>query len=407
VTAPPPPYPFSARGDTIAAEERRLQRTCPVSRVRTPRADAWLVTGYDAAVRALEDDRISLAALARAGAPRAFATGMPPELTDSLPALERMGVRDIARREIAPNRVKALEPWVRATARDLLAAVAAGPQPADLVTGYTRALPLAVGCRLVGIPVDEGRALLPGVEAAMRLAPDPEGTRAILDRQQAYFRGVLERPDLPPGLARSLVDAAAARPPDDPLGPDHMAAALSWLFGLANAGPATVLALTLYTLLRRPDLVAELRADPGLAPRVTEEALRLAYFLHTPLERLAVADVEIGGAAIRAGDLVLIAADAANRDPAVFDDPDTFDPHRRSDGHLGFGHGPHFCAGSALARMGLRVGIQEFAERLPDVRPAVPPAEIPWCPDSMDRFPLRLPVHAHQSPPTADTGDRP
>ena len=91
------------------------------------------------------------------------------------------------------------------------------------------------------------------------------------------------------------------------------------------------------------------------------------------MQRTATRDVEIGGVVIPEGDSVLLLYGAANRDPEVFDDPETFDVTRRPNPHLAFGAGPHFCLGSALARLEIRIALEELVTRLPELRLAAGP----------------------------------
>src|SRR5690606_8671050 len=109
-------------------------------------------------------------------------------------------------------------------------------------------------------------------------------------------------------------------------------------------------------LLRHPDALAQLRADPGLMPTAIEEMLRY----DAPVSRawrLAGTDVELGGQQIRRGQMVLLMLGAANRDPDQFADPETFDLTRTDNRHLGFGYGIHFCLGAPLARIEAPVAI--------------------------------------------------
>src|SRR3712207_7090126 len=112
-----------------------------------------------------------------------------------------------------------------------------------------------------------------------------------------------------------------------------------------------MIATALMHLLQHPGALAEVRADPSLLVAAVEESLRLEPAAAT-VDRYATRDVELGGASISRGDLVIISIAAANRDPAVWHDPDRFDLHRPSrPGHVAFAAGPHVCIGMHLARM--------------------------------------------------------
>jgi cytochrome P450 len=137
-----------------------------------------------------------------------------------------------------------------------------------------------------------------------------------------------------------------------------------------------MIANAVWHLLRDPEALALVRADPGLLPNAIEESLRLEPAAAV-IDRYATADVELGGAPVRRGDLVRISISAANRDPAVFEDPDRFDVHRANARlHIAFAHGPHVCIGMHLARLEAHTAVQRLLRRLPDLRldPSAPAA---------------------------------
>jgi cytochrome P450 len=136
-----------------------------------------------------------------------------------------------------------------------------------------------------------------------------------------------------------------------------------WLFAVAgnetlrNGLPGACIAL-----LEHPEAADELRADPGLMPVAVEEMLRWWTPVMT-FRRTAAADCEVGGQRIGAGEKVVVSFTSANRDEAVFADPDRFDIRRQPNPHLVFGHGPHFCLGAHLARAQMRALFEEVLGR--------------------------------------------
>jgi cytochrome P450 len=151
--------------------------------------------------------------------------------------------------------------------------------------------------------------------------------------------------------------------------------------GLIVAGnETTVSAISLgsLALIRHPDQLALLRERPELIERTVEEVLRHQALSDGGLLRVATEDLELAGVAIAKGDAVLASPSAANRDERHFADPDAFDISRTGNPHLAFIAGPHFCLGAALARVEMRIAIGTLARRLPEVRLAVPEAEIHW-----------------------------
>ncbi|HTS99815.1 MAG TPA: cytochrome P450 [Streptosporangiaceae bacterium] len=162
-----------------------------------------------------------------------------------------------------------------------------------------------------------------------------------------------------------------------------------WLFAVAgnetlrNGLPGACIAL-----LEHQDAQAELRADAGLRPAAVEEMLRWWTPVMT-FRRTATADCELGGQAIRAGDKVVVSFTSANRDEAVFADPDRFDIRRQPNPHLVFGHGPHFCLGSHLARAQMRALFDEVLARTSALTPAGQPS---YLRSNFQRGVKRLPV---------------
>lgn len=205
----------------------------------------------------------------------------------------------------------------------------------------------------------------PGPQARM---PDPR-SRAGMPDLYAYAHLLAERKRREPGddVMSVLLGQSGAVSVEE-------FENLFWLFAVAgnetlrNGIPGGMVAL-----LEHPDAQRALRGDPALLARGVEEMLRWWTPVMT-FRRTATADVTLAGVAIGSGDKVVVSFASANRDPAVFDDPDRFDIHREPGRHLVFGHGPHFCLGAVLARAQLRALFAEVLSRTGWVSPAGPPA---------------------------------
>jgi cytochrome P450 len=225
-------------------------------------------------------------------------------------------------------------------------------------------------CELLGVPTTER-------EEFQRLATVlGDLDVAVADRIAAMGR--LE------AYVRSLIPAKRATPTDDLLSDlattdltDDELAGIGWfLLGAGMDTTANMLGLGTFALLRHPEQLAALRADPGLVDAAVEELMRYLTIAHTGA-RAALADVELADQVIRAGETVCLSLIAANRDPKRFPDPDVLDIRRRAAGHLGFGHGVHQCLGQQLARIELRVAFPLLLARFPALRLAVAPEEVP------------------------------
>ena len=148
-------------------------------------------------------------------------------------------------------------------------------------------------------------------------------------------------------------------------------------------------------LLRHPDQLARLRAEPAMVPSAVEEFLRYEGSVDRGTLRVAAEDMHLGGVDIPKGAFVHLSISAADRDPAAFEDPDRFDITRSPNRHLAFGHGAHFCAGAPLARLEGQVAFATLLRRLPVLDLAVPAQELTWVADSsisrgLERLPIRI-----------------
>jgi len=148
--------------------------------------------------------------------------------------------------------------------------------------------------------------------------------------------------------------------------------------------------ILLLSLLSRPDLLDQVKADRSLVPRCVEEVLRFEPPL-TSFSRLVAHDTVIDGVAVPRGALVDVAVGAANRDPSRWDDPHRFDPHRQQKQHLGFGRGPHFCMGNQLARMEMATAVNAVLDRFPQVGLDAS-VEEPYVTGTFFRMPTAVPA---------------
>lgn len=142
------------------------------------------------------------------------------------------------------------------------------------------------------------------------------------------------------------------------------------------------------TLAHNPDQFDMIRANPELIPMAVEEQLRIS----TPIQNLyryTRADYRVSGVTIPAGSRVMLNFAAANRDPLVFDDPDTYRADRNPRSHIAFGHGAHMCIGAPLARMEAQAVLRELVRQASAIKPAGPTT---WSTNTSLRGPVRLPI---------------
>ena len=310
---------------------------------------------------------------------------------------EHSRLRRLLSRSFTPRAVAQLEDKIRGHARAICDRVLAGPGgECDFAKDLAAELPLLTLADVLGMP-EQDRWLLfdwsnrvigyqdPDYSASAEFDPaagTPMAAEALTLRPVPGSGGRMPDPRTREGMpdlyayAHLLAERKRRHPGDDVMSillaqtDEHggqVSAAefenMFWLFAVAgnetlrNGLPGACVAL-----LEHPQAAAELRADPALMPVAVDEMLRWWTPVMT-FRRTATADCELGGQPIRAGEKVVVSFTSANRDEAVFADPDRFDIRRQPNPHLVFGHGPHFCLGAHLARTQMRALFAEVLAR--------------------------------------------
>jgi cytochrome P450 len=285
-------------------------------------------------------------------------------------------LRKLAQKAFAPKVVKALEPDITALVDALLDQIAEQGR-FDVVADLAYPLPVAVICRLLGVPIEDepefGRA-----SALLAQALDPFVTFSGVmpdgfeERMQAglwlreYLRGLIEqrRSDPREDLISGLI---AAEEDGDQLTEDEIIATCNLLLVAGHETTVNLIANAILALLRHPWQWAALGGDAQRVAAVVEETLRY----DPPVQlvgRIAAEDLTIGETTVVKGDTMMLLLAAAQHDPAEVQRPDEFDPDRESVRHLAFGRGPHFCLGAPLARLEAAVALSAAAKRFPRAR---------------------------------------
>ncbi|MFJ3334846.1 cytochrome P450 [Streptomyces sp. NPDC086766] len=353
---------------------------------------AWLVTGHALARELLADPRLSTDRT-RAG----FPTVTPRFAAARDRKVALLGVDDPEHRtqrrmmisSFTLKRATALRPRIQRIVDGLLDAMIAQGPPAELVSAFALPVPSMVICELLGVPYadheffeEQSRRLLRGPSAA-----DTQDAREHLE---TYLGALLDSKLKDPGdglldeLVREQVREGA---PDR----DELISMAVILLVAGHETTANMISLGTYTLLRHPERLAELRADPALLPAAVEELMRMLS-IADGLLRVAVEDVEAAGTTIRAGDGVVFSTSVINRDEDVYPAPDSLDWHRPARHHVAFGFGIHQCLGQNLARAELEIALSTLLDRLPTLRLAAPPDRIPFKPGDTIQGMLELPV---------------
>ncbi|MFI5953253.1 cytochrome P450 [Cryptosporangium sp. NPDC051539] len=296
-------------------------------------------------------------------------------------------LRDLVTGHFTPARLASLRPRIERIATDLLDELPTD-EPVDLVARYSRPLAATVVSELYGVP-EKARRRFPVWEMALLTAPSKSEVEDAALRLLEFAGEMIDRKREQPGddLFTELVRAHAAGGLDD----DEL---VSMIPLMLNAGmePASAISSGVFTLLCHPRELARLRDDAGLLTACVEEVLRFETPLRMLVPRLLDHPVELAGVTVPAGELLLISAGAANRDPSRYPDPDRFDVGRDTRGHLGFGHGVHRCLGAELGRLETTIALGTLFGRFPGADLAVPAEDVRWRPGMLMRRLDALPV---------------
>ena len=365
-----------------------LRREDPVHWSETHRA--WLVTRYADvsaafADKALSNDRVR-PVLARQRAERAGAGGNPDRpasaservlalmsgwmVVSDPPVHTRL--RKLAAGAFKGQRIAVLDTQIGALVDELLEGFRAGTGEQDLISEVAYPLPATVIATMLGARASDRDLFREWSDELALVAFGTGGTaraerheRALrgLSEMDAYFRGLVARRRAEPG-EDMLTAMMSTDEQDDKLSDDELVAMCALLLFAGHETTTNSIANATLALLRNPDALAALRADPALLNPGVEELLRYDGPIKV-INRWVVAETELAGRTISPGERVHLVLASANRDPERFAEPDTLDLTRSPNPHVAFGKGIHACIGAQLARMETRIALGRIVERLP------------------------------------------
>jgi cytochrome P450 len=331
----------------------------------------WLALSYAHANAVLRERRLG----------RIWADRQPPERFEPFNVLHRnqmmeneppqhTRLRRLVANAFARGHVERLRPRIHTLVADLLDTID-GNNTFDILADYAEPLPVAVIAELLGVPPADRSQLRPWSNAIVKMyeyerTPEREdralaAAREFADymRELAHERRRAPRDDLVSHLA--AIEDGGSR-----LTEDELVASAILLLNAGHEASVNVMGNGMVALLRNPDQLARLRDDLGLVEPAVEELIRYDPPLHL-FERTATADVPVAAVTIRTGEKVAALLGSANRDPAVFTEPDRLDIGRDPNPHLGFGAGIHFCLGAPLARLELQIALPALLNRFPQL----------------------------------------
>jgi cytochrome P450 len=371
------PYPFYAR----------LRAEAPVCTVTLPdRQTAYLVARYDDVLQALKDPRfvkdrhnaLTPEQLRKQPwVPPMFEPLMGQMLDQDGPNHTRL--RGLVHMAFTPRRVEQLAQRVQTLADELLDAVAARGQ-IDLIRQYALPIPVTIIADMLGIPARDRHAFQRWSNAMIASSASRWGMLMMIPTIMRFMRYIrkliaLRRADPRDDLLSALVEAEEA---GDQLSENELVAMVLVLLIAGHETTVNLIGNGTLALLRNPEQLARLRADPSLIATAVEELLRYESPVEMATERYAREDVEVAGTIIPRGALVHTVLASANRDEQQFPQADLLDIARTPNRHLAFGQGVHYCLGAPLARLEGQIAINTLLSRLCDLRFSAAPEALRW-----------------------------
>lgn len=373
---------------------------------------AWLVTRHEQVRTVLGDRRFANAStsvpgidrnvraelMAKLGMAKEYIPYLAESILDADPP-DHTRLRKLVSRAFTVRRIGELRPRVEEISAALLAAL---PEHAEngtveFLEHYAYPLPITVISELVGVP-EEDRPLWKSWSDRMVQIEEPGAMAGAVREMVEHIKAMIAERRAKP--SEDLLDALIQVRDEegDRLTETEL---VTMVLTLVLAGYITTTHLIgngTVALLTHPDQLAVLRGDPGQLPAAVHELMRWCGPVLAARPRFATEDVELDGAQIRTGEMVMTALVSANHDPRYFADPEHFDITRRppkpGEEHVGFGQGAHYCLGAALARQEGEVAFGQLFDRFPQLSLAVPEEDLEWklLPNmrNLVRLPLRL-----------------
>ena len=361
---------------------RNLRETCPVA--HTDRfSGVYLPLRYeDIRAVAYDTDHFSSRRFTiREGNPDLPPT--PPVSSD--PPVHR-DHRKILLPMFTPAAVEEFEPRARAVCQGLLEGLS-GRSECDAAIDYAQNVPTRVITHILRLPEHEGDRFRGWIHSIHEGVGDPVMAKAVANEITAFLSDHVEKCRNAPrkDLVGYLLEAKLN---GQPLSDEYVVGAIRLLLVAGMDTTWSMIGTCLWHLATHADDRRRLVAEPHLIPTAIEEFLRA--YAPASLGRVIVKDTEVGGCPVKAGEMVMLAYGAANRDPAIFPEPDRVIIDRADNRHVTFGLGIHRCIGAHLARMELRVAIEEWLRVFPEFELRQGSA-VHWQPGIV-RAPRRIPM---------------
>jgi len=344
----------------------------------------WFFTRYEDVVAVLRDQRFVKDARKnlKPQFSRLYVAGNPDPVWEAinhhllnLDAPDHTRLRSLVHKAFTPKQVRDLEPRIHEIAKDLLDGIGDKPD-GDLLNDFAFPLPITVIAEMLGVHSEMRDKFRQWTQALLFGMDEQAGLLAVMEFVQYVNELIEERRSEDKGDILS----ALVRAEEEGDTMEHMEL-LSMVFLLLVAGHETTVNLIgngTLALMQHPEQMQKLQENPDLIRTAVEEMLRYNGPVEAPTWRFASQDVEVNGVTIPEGDVVLPSLLAANRDPDVFENPDTFDITRDPNPHVAFGNGVHYCLGAPLARLEGIIAINALLQRYPDIRLNTAVEKLEW-----------------------------
>ncbi|GAA3037123.1 cytochrome P450 [Streptomyces olivoverticillatus] len=376
-------------------EYAALRADRPITRapLRTG-GNTWVLTSHELVRRILTDSRLT--AYRPPGALRMQDPDeLPPPEKIPLVALdppEHTVHRRMVANEFTVKRIRGMRPFIQQVVDNCIDAMLAnGRCSADLFTALAVPVPSQVICELLGVPYADRERFLRIADVLVDGGSTEQQVATAIDELREFLAELVAGKARAPEqdlLSQLIVKYQEA----DTYQPDQVISTAQVLLNAGHETTTSMIGLGTLALLDNPDQLAAFKANPSLAPQLVEELMRFLTITDTVCFRTATARIDIGGVTIERGDAILPLSAAANRDPAVYENPDALDIHRSARKHIAFGYGIHQCLGQNLARLELEIVFTTLFARIPDLRLDAPLAGLPYKSDGMIYGVTRVPV---------------
>ncbi|HYO68831.1 MAG TPA: cytochrome P450, partial [Archangium sp.] len=299
--------------------------------------------------------------------------------------------QSLLKRYFTPRTVENLRPRIQAITDTLLDAAAAKGRSIELVQELANPLPASVIAEMLGVPLTDEHMLqrwsrdLTAIFSAFDVQQLLRSQKSVMEMVN-YMRDVLAQHRHAP--SESILEVFVRAQAEGLVSEEEILSNCALLLFAGHETTARLLSKGMLLLFEHPEQLAKLREDASLIPQAVEEMLRCCDVVGF-ITRLTVAPVELGGQVMQPFQMVYLSLAAANRDPAVFTEPDRFDITRKPSKHVAFGFGSFHCLGAALARLEAQVFFETLLRRFPQVR-RVPGTQPTWEP----RLPLNRELRA-------------